>query len=52
MVTFWARVKYIIFNFKLLWRFLDYFWKSLGYFLYQHLVTLIIGRQLPTLCFF
>ena len=40
MVTFWARVKYILFNFKLLWRFLGHFWKSLGYFLYQHLITL------------
>ena len=40
MMTFWARVKNIIFMLKLLCRFLDYFWKKLGYFLYQHLVTL------------
>ena len=40
MVTFWASVKNIIFKVELLWKFLGYFWKNLGYILYQHLVTL------------
>ena len=40
MLTFWARVKGINFKFKLMCIFWATFGKNLGYFLYQHLVTL------------
>ena len=40
MVIFWAKVKSITFNDKLLWLLFGNFWKKLGFFLIQRLVTL------------
>ena len=46
MITFWVKVKGSIYRKKLLWLFLGNFWNNLGYFSFQHLVTLV-RRPIP-----
>ena len=44
---FWAVVKTITFKSTWLGYFLGNFWKNLGYFLFQHLVTVHVTQDSP-----